>query len=41
VGKHLGLGFGIHACVGAPVARLEAMSLLSALARQVRSSSNT
>jgi cytochrome P450 len=36
VGKHLGLGFGIHACVGAPVARLEAMSLLSALARQVR-----
>ena len=37
VGKHLGLGFGVHACVGARVARLEGVSLLSALARHVRS----
>jgi 4-methoxybenzoate monooxygenase (O-demethylating) len=36
VGKHLGLGFGVHACVGARVARLEGVSLLSALARHVR-----
>ena len=37
VGKHLGLGFGVHACVGARVARLEGVSLLSALARNVAS----
>jgi hypothetical protein len=37
VGKHLGLGFGVHACVGARVARLEGVSLLSALARHVAS----
>jgi 4-methoxybenzoate monooxygenase (O-demethylating) len=37
VGKHLGLGFGIHVCVGAPVARLEAVSLLNALTKRVRS----
>jgi hypothetical protein len=35
VGKHLGLGFGVHACVGARVARLEGVSLLAALARHV------
>ena len=35
VGKHLGLGFGVHACVGARVARLEGVSLLRALARRV------
>jgi hypothetical protein len=37
VGKHLGLGFGVHACVGARVARLEGVSLLTALARHVAS----
>jgi 4-methoxybenzoate monooxygenase (O-demethylating) len=37
VNKHLGLGFGVHACVGARVARLEGVSLLSALARHVKS----
>jgi cytochrome P450 len=37
VGKHLGLGFGVHACVGARVARLEGVSLLTALARNVAS----
>jgi cytochrome P450 len=37
IGKHLGLGFGVHACVGARVARLEGVSLLSALARHVAS----
>ena len=37
VGKHLGFGFGVHACVGARVARLEGVSLLSALARHVAS----
>ena len=37
VGKHLGLGFGVHAWVGARVARLEGVSLLSALARHVAS----
>jgi cytochrome P450 len=35
IGKHLGLGFGVHACVGGPVARLEGVSLLGALARRV------
>jgi len=37
VNKHLGLGFGVHACVGARVARLEGVSLLTALARHVKS----
>jgi 4-methoxybenzoate monooxygenase (O-demethylating) len=34
---HLGFGSGIHGCVGQMVARLEAESALSALARRVRS----
>ncbi|WP_181320656.1 cytochrome P450 [Saccharothrix carnea] len=34
---HLAFGTGIHACVGAAIARLEAECLLSALVRQVRS----
>lgn len=34
---HLSLGRGIHACAGAPLARLEADILLSTLARKVRS----
>ncbi|MFI5624004.1 cytochrome P450 [Nocardioides sp. NPDC051685] len=34
---HLSLGRGIHACVGAPIARLEADALLSTLARRVKS----
>ncbi len=34
---HVGLGSGIHACVGAALARLEGELLLTALARQVRS----
>jgi hypothetical protein len=37
VGQHLGLGFGVHACVGARIARLEGVSLLTALARHVAS----
>jgi cytochrome P450 len=32
---HVGFGFGIHACVGASLARLEGEVLLEALARQV------
>jgi 4-methoxybenzoate monooxygenase (O-demethylating) len=36
-GGHVGFGFGIHACVGQLVARLEAESVLSALARMVTS----
>lgn len=35
-GTHLAFGSGIHACVGAAIARLEAESLLTALARQAR-----
>jgi cytochrome P450 len=34
---HLSLGRGIHACVGAPIARLEADVLLSTFARKVKS----
>jgi cytochrome P450 len=34
---HVGFGSGIHACVGAALARLEGELLLTALARQVRS----
>lgn len=37
IGKHLGLGFGVHACVGAPLARMEVVSLLGAMARRVES----
>jgi len=33
---HLGFGSGIHACVGAAIARLEAETLLTALARHAR-----
>jgi 4-methoxybenzoate monooxygenase (O-demethylating) len=35
VGNHLGFGFGVHTCVGARIARMEAVCLLSALARRV------
>ncbi|MGW3984446.1 cytochrome P450 [Streptomyces mirabilis] len=34
-GTHLALGRGIHQCVGAPIARLEADALLGTLARRV------
>ena len=37
VGRHLGLGVGVHACAGARVTRLEGVSLLSAIARHVAS----
>jgi cytochrome P450 len=33
---HVGFGWGIHACVGQMVARLEGESVLTALARRVR-----
>ena len=36
-GGHLSLGRGVHQCVGAPIARLEAEALLGAFARKVRS----
>lgn len=36
IGQHLGLGFGVHACVGALLARMEVMALLGTLARRVR-----
>jgi cytochrome P450 len=32
---HVGFGFGVHSCIGAPLARLEARTLLRTLARQV------
>ncbi len=35
--EHLGFGGGIHYCVGAPLARLEAQIALAAFARKVRS----
>jgi 4-methoxybenzoate monooxygenase (O-demethylating) len=35
VGRHLGLGVGVHACAGARVTRLEGVSLLTAIARHV------
>ncbi|HEY1822631.1 MAG TPA: cytochrome P450, partial [Trebonia sp.] len=37
VGRHLGLGVGVHACAGARVTRLEGVSLLTAIARHVAS----
>lgn len=36
VGDHLAFGFGVHYCVGAPLARLEADALLRALLRRFR-----
>lgn len=33
---HLGLGFGIHQCVGQPLARMEVQALFTSLAQQVR-----
>ena len=40
-GGHLSLGRGIHACVGAPIARLEADVLFSTFARRVKSIERT
>lgn len=37
VGRHLGLGVGVHACAGARVTRLEGVSILTAIARHVAS----
>ncbi|MEY4101887.1 MAG: hypothetical protein RIR88_21, partial [Actinomycetota bacterium] len=34
---HVAFGMGIHQCVGQPIARLEVESVMSALARRVRS----
>ena len=35
--KHLGFGHGIHFCIGAPIARMEARITLEELLRQTRS----
>jgi cytochrome P450 len=35
-GGHLGFGFGLHACAGQALARLEAQGALGAIARRVR-----
>ena len=34
---HMGLGTGIHGCVGQPIARLEGEALFAAFARKVKS----
>jgi cytochrome P450 len=37
--KHLGFGWGIHLCVGAPLARLEMVSALTAVTERIASMS--
>lgn len=40
-GGHIAMGRGIHACIGAPIARLEADVLLATFARRVKSIERT